>query len=345
MHRINHEAIMKKNWIFLTGLLSLVGTLQSANRAASLQEGIELRRISEYCKEKNYHAVKSQIHGFLSKHPHSESADALNAMLGDILFSENDFQSALSAYNQIQNEEFKSKTEFHRIHCLHQLAQFEEVISSTSVLLKKDKSAHPELPTLRMQLANALFRQSLAAEDRENKLKLLHLAKEQFKLLVNSEYADQTIAPLAHIYAFLKEYPQAVKMYQLLVEKDGKNKEEYLLQALQLQLKFDRSAAIETCQKIYTLNGTAAPQAAFNQLSLLFQEKGIATSLFFKIRHYSTSPKNIFRWLITTLEGACITSEISRRPQQISRNTFPRVQMMPCERKMRCSPCSLAPKR
>jgi tetratricopeptide (TPR) repeat protein len=264
---------MKKNWIFLTGLLSLVGTLQSANRAASLQEGIELRRISEYCKEKNYHAVKSQIHGFLSKHPHSESADALHAMLGDIFFSEGDFQSALTAYDQIQKEEFKTRTEFRRIHSLHQLAQFEKVIAATGALLKNEKSAHPELPTLRMQLANALFRQSLAAEDRENKLKLLHLAKEQFKLLVNSEYADQTIAPLAHIYAFLKEYPQAVKMYQLLVEKDEKNKEEFLLQALQLQLKFDRSAAIETCQKIYALNGTAAPQAAFNQLSLLFQEK------------------------------------------------------------------------
>ena len=41
---------------------------------------------------------------------------------------------------------------------------------------------------------------------------------------------------------------------------------------MQLQVKFDRPAAIETCQKIYALNGPAAPNAAFNELSLLFQE-------------------------------------------------------------------------
>jgi len=256
-----------------TGFLSLAGALPAADKTASLQEGIELRRIAEYSKEKNFSAVKTQIHVFLKKHPVSDSKDALYAMLGDIHFSENDFADALNAYNHIKKDAIQSKTEFRRIHCLHQLAQFQELILATNAFLKKQTSPDQELPTLRLQLANALFRESLSIEDREKRQQLTHLAKEQFKLLSNTEYADQALAPLAHIYTFLKEYPQAVKMYQLLVEKDSKNTEEYLLQSLQLQLKFDRNAAIETCQKIYSLSGTFAPQAAFNQLSLLFQEK------------------------------------------------------------------------
>lgn len=259
--------------IMLTGLLSLMGDLSGANRAASLQEGVELRRIGEYCKEKNFHAVKAQILTFLNKHPHSESLDALCAMLGDILFSENDFASALNAYNQIKKEDFKSKIEFRRIHCLHQLGKFEEVITATSHFLNQEKVPEKEIASLRLQLGNALLRQALIKEEREAKHTLLQLSKDQFKLLSKTDYADQALAPLAHIHTFLKEYPQAVKVYQLLAEKESANKEEYLLHILQLQVKFDRAAAIETCYKIYSLGGEAASHAAFNQLSLLFQEK------------------------------------------------------------------------
>src|ERR1700722_4270606 len=115
---------MKKNWLLLSGLVSLIGTLSASDRTSSLQEGLELRRIAEYCKEKNFNAVKAQIHSFLNKHPHSDSGDALYAMLGDILFSENDFLSALTAYNLIKKEELQLKTEFRRIPCLHQLVSF-----------------------------------------------------------------------------------------------------------------------------------------------------------------------------------------------------------------------------
>lgn len=276
---------MKKNVFLLTGFLSLIGTsligtLPAVERAASLQEGIELRRIAEYCKEKNFHAVKTQIHVFLSKHPHSDSAPSLYAMLGDILFSESDFPAALNAYERIKKEELQAKIEFRRIHCLHQLARFEDVVQTTNAYLKQ--APPQEIATLRLQLANALFRQALNAEDKGNKQRLIHLAKEQFKLLGPTEYSDQAIAPLAHIHTFLKEYPQAAKMYFLLAEKDAKHREEYLLQALQLQLKFDRSAAIDTCQKIYALEGNAAPQAAFNQLSLLFQEKRYRDAVLFQ---------------------------------------------------------------
>ncbi len=263
---------MKKNWIFIGGLLPLI-SLSAVDRASSLQEGIEIRRIAEYCKEKNYSAVKTQIHNFFNKHPVSESNDALWAMLGDILFSENDFLAALTAYDHIKKQDLHTKTEFRRIHCLHALSRFKDLITATRTFLSNVDVPKEEQSALHLQMANALFRLSLTAEDQEEKKKYLHEAKAEFKLLHNTGYADQAVLPLAHIHTFLKEYPQAVSMYRMLIEKDVKNKEEYLLQILQLQLRFDRSSAIETCERIYELGGAAAPQAAFNQLSLFFQEK------------------------------------------------------------------------
>src|SRR5690242_17439659 len=96
---------MKRNWkLLLTGMISCIGTLSATTKAASLQEGVELRRIAEYCKEKNYSMVKAQIQMFLSKHPHSDTSEGLYAMLGDILFSEKEYQSALAAYNRVKKE-------------------------------------------------------------------------------------------------------------------------------------------------------------------------------------------------------------------------------------------------
>ncbi len=264
---------MKMNWLFLTGLLTLTGPILAADRAASLQEGIELRRITEYCKEKNYTAVKTQIHTFLTKHPQSPSAESLYAMLGDILFSENSMQEALDAYNLITQEELYTKTEFRRIHCLHQLGKYEEVVAATKNFVEKERATEEQMPLLRLQLANSLFRQALSIEDATQKRELLHLAKEQFNLLPQMQFAEQGLSPLAYIYTFLKDYPQAVKMYTALAEKDPANQEEYLLQIAQLQLKFDKRAAIQTCERIYTLGGRSASQAAYNYINLLFQEK------------------------------------------------------------------------
>ncbi|HEY2810191.1 MAG TPA: tetratricopeptide repeat protein [Rhabdochlamydiaceae bacterium] len=264
---------MKKKWIVLSGLLSLIGTLSAQDKVSSLQEGVELRRIAEYCKEKNFYAVKTHVNNFLTKFPHSDTKHALHAMLGDVYFAESDFSAALNEYNSIKKQELWIKTEFRRIHCLHQLKRYEELIDATLAFIRNEHASPQELPALRFQLGNALFQQSFAAEDQESKTKLLQFAKEQFKLIGQTEYQDQVLVPLALVHTCLKEYPQAVKIYTYLSEKDSKNKEEYLLQMLQLQLRYDKDGAIETCQKIYTLDGPAASQAAFNQLSLLFQEK------------------------------------------------------------------------
>lgn len=248
-------------------------TLSATEKGPSLQEGIELRRISEYFKEKNYSAVKLQAQNFLNKHPHSSSSDALSALLGDIFFVEKDYSAALSAYERIERGELQSKTQFRRIHCLHQLGRYADVITATRAFLNSDRIVSEEDAVLRLQLGYALMHRAAEMKEQENKKKGLLEAKQEFYRLENTKWAAEALGPLAHIHVGLKEYAPAIKLYRRLSETDARHKEAYLLQIVDLQLKYDRSSAIETYEQIYTLSGPAAHQAAFNQLCLLFQEK------------------------------------------------------------------------
>ena len=141
---------MKSNWkLLLAGMISCIGTLTATTKAASLQEGVELRRIAEYCKEKNYSAVKAQFQMFLNKHPHSDTSEGLYACWAISSF-QRVVSIALAAYNQVKKETYTVKTEFRRIHCMHELAQYEEVILAACNFLKEQASPE-ELPTVRMR--------------------------------------------------------------------------------------------------------------------------------------------------------------------------------------------------
>jgi len=264
---------MKKKLLLLTGALVCVLPLSATEKGPSLQEGIELRRISEYFKEKNYSAVKMQAQNFLNKHPHSSSADALCAMLGDIFFVEKNYSAALSAYERIEKGELQSKTQYRRIHCLHQLGRYTDVITTTRAFLNSDRIVSEEDAVLRLQLGYALLQRASEMKEQENRKKWLLEAKHEFYRLENTKWAAEALGPLAHIHVGLKEYAPAIKLYRRLSEVDAHHKEAYLLQIVDLQLKYDRPSAIETYEQIYTLSGPAAHQAAFNQLCLLFQEK------------------------------------------------------------------------
>lgn len=290
----------KKSWL-LTGALVCFLPLSSGEKGPSLQEGIELRRISEYFKEKNYSAVKMQAQNFLNKHPASSSADALCAMLGDIFFSEKDYAAALSAYERIEKGELQSKTLFRRIHCLHQLGRHEDVITATRAFLSSDRITCEEDAILRLQLGAALLQRASEVKTQENRKKLLLEAKHEFYRLENSKWAAEALAPLAHIHTSLKEYGPAIKFYRRLSEVDPQNKEAYLLQIVSLQLKFDKLSAIDTYEQIYSLSGPAAPQAAFNQLCLLFQEKRYSEIAHFQdkgLSHIAQEQRSIAHYYI-----------------------------------------------
>ncbi len=240
---------------------------------SSLEESLELRRISEYWKEKNYSTAKLQILNFLSKNPKNSYADQLYAMLGDLYFQEKNYSDALAAYDKIEGKEFRLKSQFHRLHSLYEMGKQEEYIFSSELFLKDPNATAEEITTVRFELAESHFCKAHAPENQEHKKELFKAALEQYVQVVNSPLSDLTLLPRAQIYAYLGDYEKAATLYVNLAHKDREKKEEYLFQAASLQLYFDKNAAIDTFGALVKMEGKNASKAAFNQLNLLFQEK------------------------------------------------------------------------
>jgi TolA-binding protein len=240
---------------------------------ASLEESLELRKISEYWKEKDYNTAKIQIQNFLSKNPQSEYLDQLNAMLGDLYFQEKKYADANCAYEKIQGKEFILKSQYHRLHSLYAIGKYEEFILSSELFLNAPSAKPEQIDVIRFELAEAYFAKANAPENEKKKGELMQLALSEYETLAKSCLADQTLLPQAQIHAFLGAHAKAAALYLQLASKDLEKREDFLFQAAALQLHFDRKIAIDTFGAIADLGGKNASKAAFNHLNLLFQEK------------------------------------------------------------------------
>ncbi len=264
---------MKKKWVLLACTYAFCGAALCPANEPTLQESMELRRIVEYWKEKEFHVTKKQILSFLQNHPETAAKDQLHAMLGDILFEENNFSEALHCYEQVAGEELKESVEFGRLNCLFQLEKSAPFVEGAVAFLKHPNSTKAQIEDIRLELAAVYFRNGVQSMDKPSKSKWFGLAQEQYKALAKSRYTEEALLPLAQIHIFFEEYPRAAALYGVLAEHDARNREEFLIQTAMAQLKFDRGAAMETFGKIWAMGGRKASLAAFNHLSLLFQEK------------------------------------------------------------------------
>jgi TolA-binding protein len=258
--------------VFVMGL-ALFSSLQAKEVETSLEESLALRRISEYWKEKDDSAVKVQIRNFLSNNPKSSYADQLYAMLGDLYFQEKNYLDALACYEEIRDKQFRIKTQFHYLHSLYETGKLEQFVHESDLFLKDPNAKAEQMNTIRFELAESYFCLAHAQENEENKTELLKKALCQYLPLIETKYCDMTLRQQAQIYAFLQEAPKAASLYLLLAQKECAKKEDWLFQAALQQLHFDTKAAIETFESIVEMQGKNVSQAAFNHLSLLFQEK------------------------------------------------------------------------
>jgi tetratricopeptide (TPR) repeat protein len=218
--------------------------------------------------------VKKQITEFLAAYPQSPFHDNLHAIIGDIFFQEDNFVDALAFYKKIKHREFQERTLYKQLHCLYELKKFEEVVAIGLPFFKEDLSFKaPFREEALFLLSESLFKQLISSSDPIQRKKLALEIKPFYESFSSERYKDLALFPLAEIYKILNEYPQASSLYLSLAEKYPEKAEDFLFQAASIQLLFDKSAAIETYGKIYNLNGSKAPLAAYNQFVLLFQEK------------------------------------------------------------------------
>lgn len=265
---------MQKKAILIFTFAALVSTLSAKSRdTTSLEESLQLRKIAEYWKEKDYKTAKNQILEFLNKNPKSAYADQIQAMLGDLYFQEQNYAEAAIAYGQIQGKEFQQKTQFRHLQSLYEEEKYEAFILLADLFVKDPNAKAEEINAINFELGEIYFTKAYRAEEGEQKRELMKSALAQYQLVMQTKYSDMALLPQAQILAYFGDYPKAAAVFTLLSQKDLSKKEDYLFQAASMQLHYDKDKAIETFNSIMELGGKTAGRAAFNQLNLLFQEK------------------------------------------------------------------------
>jgi tetratricopeptide (TPR) repeat protein len=241
----------------------------------SAQESFQLKRISEYWKDKNFEAAKKQILDYLSNYPKSSANEHLYAMLGDLYFHENNFEEALCAYEQVENKALEEKIIFNQIECLFELKDYPSVADLAHTYFEKGRNEREEGSQIHFMAAESLFKLGLKAEGKNQK-ELFAQAKAHYDALLNTPYEEFSLFPLAEIHKNLKETDKAIACYLILAQKYPEKQEECLFQAAILQTPLQVDEAIATFAKVVACGGKRAPLAAFNELSLLFQNKRYA---------------------------------------------------------------------
>lgn len=265
---------MKKNiFILSTIIVTGFGCLYAEQDDPLFRESIELRQIADYWKEQEYPLAKERIHQFLQKYPNTPFKEQLYAMLADLFVKEKNYQMAIDFYQKISLEKRSPTTLFHHVYCLYQLGLWEEVINQAPYAMKHAGTTKEQLDTMRFSFAEALMQSALKAEDSSYKKDMLLQAEWEYKRLLSTHYACDSLYALAHINILLKNLSQAANLYLTLAEKDPVNKEQYLFQAGCLQTSLDPDKAIENFEKVCALKKEKAPRAAYLLLQILFQKK------------------------------------------------------------------------
>ncbi|MBS0649340.1 MAG: tetratricopeptide repeat protein [Verrucomicrobia bacterium] len=264
--------------IFVSTCLVLLATQGAmvAPEKLSSQEAFFLRRVTEFWKDKDFGLVKKQIEDFLAAHPQSAIHDNLHAILADILYQERDYKRALELYEKLADVSLQQKTLTRKSQCLYLLGQYDAVIGNLTAVLQGEGTSIESKEELQFLLADSLFRKLQSLEDSAHQKELALQARPFLLSLYETSYKEKVLLPLAEVHRILQENPEASSLYVLLADKMPDKKEEILLQAASLQLTFNKDKAIETYQQIVDLGKTKAPEAAYNELLLLFQENRFA---------------------------------------------------------------------
>lgn len=268
------ENRVKRNTFFLSSIALLaLSYLHADPDDPVFRESIELRQIADYWKEQEYTLAKERIYQFLEIYPTTVFKEQLYAMLADLFVKEKNYLAAIDFYQKIPFEKKSQTSFFHHVYCLYQLGLWEEVIAQAPHVMKHASTTKEQLDTMRFAFAEALMQTALKTEDSSHKKEVLLQAESEYKRLLSTRYACDSLYSLAHINVLLENPIQAANLYLMLAEKDSENKEQYLFQAGYLQMKIDPDKAIENLEKVCSLKKEKGSQAAHLLLQILFQQK------------------------------------------------------------------------
>lgn len=267
------ENRVKGNTFLLSIVLLTSSYLCADQNDPVFRESIELRQIADYWKEQEYTLAKERIYQFLETYPTTVFKEQLYAMLADLFVKEKNYLAAIDFYQKIPFEKKSQTSLFHNVYCLYQLGLWEEVTIQAPHVMQHVNTTKEQLDTVRFSFAEALMQIALKIEDFSYKKEMLLQAESEYKRLLSTCYACNSLYSLAYINILLENPMQAANLYLMLAEKDSENKEQYLFQAGYLQMKIDPDKAIKNLEKVCSLKKEKGSQAAHLLLQILFQQK------------------------------------------------------------------------
>ncbi len=259
--------------IGLCTLAVLCSSSSSTDKKPSNQEALILKKITHYWKEGSFDIVKTQISTYLQKYPQSSAAEELLACLGDIYLKEKNYFAALEQYKQITSPALCNKVSYNKVICCYELKNFQAAIDEAQSFLQKEDPSALDVPTVRLFLAESLYRLSMEESHKQDLEKLLADALEEYEKLSHTSLQKYSLVPLVDIYEKQKNYRKAAETSLQLAEMSPSRKEDYLYQAACLQANYSPKEAIRSFDKIYSLGGKKASSAAYNHILLLYKNK------------------------------------------------------------------------
>jgi len=233
------------------------------------EEALFLRRIAEFWQDEETEIAKYQIENYITNNPNSSLVDSLYALLGNIYINEKNYSKAVSIFDNIQSEDIKDKIIINLLASLYHLKWYQRLIEECDVLAKKvDGELYQKIIFLQ---ALSLYNVSNETTDKNEKNKIIQLAKSKFEKLLDSKFCNQAKEYLSQIHKNLKDFEKASDYYFELAQNDQTKEEDYLFQAALLQAHFDKEKALSTFDKITTLASTKAQDASFNKILLLYE--------------------------------------------------------------------------
>jgi TolA-binding protein len=263
-----------RNFLVATSCAAFsVHTQEPLPLKSSSEEALFVRRILEFWRDKESGIVKTQIKEFIAQYPSSEFVDSLLVILGDINWSEHNYNDALAAYRKISSAPLQEKVYNNHLDSLYHLKNFAELAEMVKgrVLQKEPKTAEEHLwifyyAEAKLQQARVNTDQQAAKEDYTSALPT-------FEKLMNTAYDTQARFSLAEIHLALEHYAEASTLYIELADTYPEKQEKLLFQAGQLQGRIDPFKALEIFGKIERLQGPRAHEAALQRARILFEEK------------------------------------------------------------------------
>lgn len=269
----------QKKQTFLFSLftsLAVFTLLPGQVSAGGADMSLLVRRITEYWKEGDFKTAKTQIIDFLRNYPLSEFHDQLYAMLGDLLYQDNNFESAIETYEKIEKPDLRRKICLNLLESYFALGSYHDLVNVAASYIKESTAQDSHLEKIRLLYAEAASKLALDQGNKESQVHFASLAKPHLQLLLNGRYEDEALTSLAEVTRILEEYDSAAELYNKLITLHPEKKEELLFEIADLQSHDHPLLAIETYSRIAEMKGSKAHEAAYNELLLLYQNENIA---------------------------------------------------------------------